>query len=56
MDDINVNLTNCKENRGTYEFFEQLINHNVTPQITLQSRITEKRTAVIDNIFVNNQA
>ena len=35
---------------GTYEFLEQLINHNFTPQITLPSRITEKTATLVDNI------
>ena len=55
MGDFNVNLINYYKNRGTYEFLEQLFNHNFTPQITLPSRITEKTATLIDNIFVNGQ-
>ena len=39
----------------TYEFLEQLFNHNFTPQITLPTRITEKTATLTDNIFVNDQ-
>ena len=55
MGDFNVNLINYYKNRGTYEFLEQLFNHNFTPQITLPTRITEKTATLIDNIFVNGQ-
>ena len=56
MGDFNVNLINYYKNRGTYEFLEQLFNHNFTPQIMLPTRITEKTATLIDNIFVNGQA
>ena len=56
MGDFNVNLINYYKNRGTYEFLEQLFNHNFTPKITLPTRITEKTATLIDNIFVNGQA
>ena len=55
MGDFNVNLINYYKNRGTYEFLEQLFNHNFTPQITLPTRITEKTATLLDNIFVNGQ-
>ena len=51
MCDFNVNLINYLKNRGTYEFLEQLNNHNFTSQITL----TKKTATLIDNIFVNAQ-
>ena len=38
MGDFNVNLINYYKNRGTYEFLEQLFNHNFTPQIMLLAR------------------
>ena len=53
MGDFNVNLINYNKNRGTYEFLEQLFDHNFTPQITLPTRIIEKTATLIDNIFVN---
>ena len=56
MGDFNVNLINYNKNRGTYEFLEQLFNHDYTPQITLPTRITKKTATLIDNIFVNGQA
>ena len=52
--DFNVNLINYNKKRGTYNFLELLFNHNFTPQITLPTRVTEKSTTLIDNIFVNN--
>ena len=51
MCDFNVNLINYLQNRGTYEFLEQLNNHNFTSQITL----TKKIATLTDNIFVNAQ-
>ena len=51
MCDFNVNLINYLKNRGTYEFLEQLNNHNFTSQITL----TKKIATLTDNIFVNAQ-
>ena len=51
MGDFNVNLINYYKNRGTYEFLEQLFNHNFTPQITLPPRITEKTATLMDNIL-----
>ena len=51
MCDFNVNLINYLKNRGTYEFLEQLKNHNFTSQITL----TKKIATLTDNIFVNAQ-
>ena len=53
MGDFNVNLINYYKNRGTYEFLEQLFNHNFTPQIALPTRITEK-TATLTDVFVND--
>ena len=38
MGAFNVNLISYYKNRGTYEFLEQLFNHNFTPQITLSTR------------------
>ena len=38
MGDFNVNLISYYKNRGTYEFLEQLFNHNFTPQITFSTR------------------
>ena len=55
MGDFNVNLINYYKNRGTYEFLEQLFNHNFALQITHPTRITEKTATLIDNIFVNGQ-
>ena len=40
LGDFNVNLINCNKNRGTYEFLEQLFNHNFIQQIVLPTRIT----------------
>ena len=34
MGDFNVDLIDCNK-KGTYEFLEQLFNHNFTPQIAL---------------------
>ena len=56
MGDFNVNLINYNKNRGTYEFLEQLLNHNFTLQIKLPTRIIEKTATLIDNIFVNGRA
>ena len=55
MGDFNVNLINCNKNRGSYEFFEQIFNHNFTPQITVPTKISEKTATLTDNIFVNGQ-
>ena len=54
--DFNVNLINYYKKRGTYEFLEQLLNHNFAPQIMLPTRISEKTATLIDNIFVNGLA
>ena len=56
MGEFNVNLINIYKNRGIYEFLEQFFNHSFTRKITLPTKITEKTTTLIDNIFVNGQA
>ena len=56
MGDFNVNLINYYKNRGTYEFLEQLFNHNFTPKITLPSRITEKTATLIAGFSLNKSA
>ena len=47
MSDFYVNVINYNKNRGTYEFLEQLFNHNFTPQITLPTRITDKTAKLL---------
>ena len=43
MGDFNVNLINCNKNRGTYEFLEQLFNHNFTPKISFLLELLKNR-------------
>ena len=52
MGDFNVDLIDYNK-KGTYEFLEQLFNHNFTPQITLPN---EKNSNIMNKNFVNGQA
>ena len=50
--DFNVNLINYSKNRGTYEFLEQLFNHNFISQIAFPTRITGKTATLIDAFVI----
>ena len=52
--DFNLNLIKYTQNRGVYQFLENILFNNIIPHITLPTRVTEKSTTLIDNIFTNN--
>ena len=51
---FNLNLIKYMQNTGVNQFLENILSKNFIPQITLPKRITEKRAALIDKIFINS--
>ena len=53
MGDFNINLLQCNDNNHISEYFNMLTSNNLLPHITLPTRITNKSSTLIDNIFTN---
>ena len=53
MGDYNINLLQCNDNDHISEYFNILTSNNLLPHITLPTRITNKSSTLIDNIFTN---
>ena len=53
MGDFNINLLQCNDNDHISEYFNILTSNNLLPHITLPTRITDKSSTLIDNIFTN---
>ena len=53
MGDFNINLLQCNDNDHISEYFNMLTSNNILPHITIPTRITNKSSTLIDNIFTN---
>ena len=53
-DNFNLSLLKHVKSPGVSKFLENLLAHNIMPQITLPTRITEKTATLIDSILINN--
>ena len=53
MDDFNVNLINCNDDKNTSNFLDAMLSHSFLPFITTSTRITRNTKTLIDNIFYN---
>ena len=51
--DFNINLLKCDSDDDTSEYFNSLTSNNLLPHITLPTRITDRSSTLIDNIFSN---
>ena len=49
--DTNINLLQIHNNMLYSEFFDLVMSHSLTPQITLPTRLTRSNGTLIDNIF-----
>ena len=53
MDDFNVNLINCNDDKNISNFLDTMLSHSFLPFITTPTRITRNTKTLIDNIFYN---
>ena len=51
--DFNLNLIKYRQITGVNQFLEVMLTNNFTPQITLPTRVNQKSTTLIENIFLN---
>lgn len=52
--DLNIDLLKYNSNNQTSNFLDMLISNNLTPRITLPTRITHTSATLIDHIFSNS--
>ena len=52
--DFNIDLLKIDENNSYYEFYNTLCSYGYLPKIIHPTRVTERDTSLIDNIFTNN--
>lgn len=53
--DFNFNLLNNHNHSETSEFIEQMFSHNLIPRILHPTRISQRSSTLIDNIFYNSE-
>ena len=52
--DFNIDLLKIDENNSYYEFYNTLCSYGYLPKIIQPTRVTDRDTSLIDNIFTNN--
>jgi hypothetical protein len=52
--DFNIDLLSYHSRNATTDFVNLLMSHGFLPSITLPTRITQKSSTLLDNIFINN--
>ena len=51
---FNLNLIKYSKTTGIDQFFEIIVFHNFISQITLPTRVTGRKAALIENILINS--
>ena len=53
--DHNLNLLKCEIHKGTHDFLDLMLQHQLYPSITRPSRVTQMTATLIDNIFISEK-
>ena len=53
--DHNLNLPKCEIHKGTHDFLDLILQHQLYPSITRPSRVTQMTATLIDNIFISEK-
>ena len=52
--DYNINLLKIKTKKHFNDYFDELVTNGFFPKITLPTRIGDRSSSLIDNIFTND--
>ena len=53
--DHNLNLLKSENHKGTHEFLDLMLQHQLYPSVTRPSRVTQMTTTLINNIFISEK-
>ena len=53
--DHNLDLLKCETHKGTHEFLDLMLQHQLYPSITRPSRVTQMTATLINNIFISEK-
>ena len=53
--DHNLDLLKCKTHKGTHDFLDLMLQHQLYQSITRPSRVTQTTATLIDNIFISEK-
>ena len=53
--DHNLDLLKRENHKGTHEFLEMMLQHQLYPSVTRPSRVTQMTVTLINNIFISEK-
>ena len=53
--DHNLNLLKSETHKGTHEFLDLMLQHQLYPSVTRPSRVTQTTATLINNIFISEK-
>ena len=53
--DHNLDLLKSENHKGTHEFLDLMLQHQLYPSVTRPSRVTQMTATLIDNIFISEK-